>query len=137
MSLLRKIWYWLQKLPKSAPRTIFDKYSVHYSFYYSPNFYLYFPKLLFESKYINLCLLRNGYKFLRHKCLYLEWSGIGCKKHQRDPSKPFLKSYSVLLVLLLETNVLLLLADLLSEWTNMNCTSSSRATKSLEISAST
>ena len=93
-----------------------------------------FPNLAFFFPY-ELFILCKGERVLRDKCLYLERSGIGCKKFQRVHPELFLVPffYSVYY----RPKFYFYWPTLLSESAHMNCASSARVTEFLEISVFT
>ena len=94
MSLFGTMQYWLQQVPKIAPRNIFDRFSGFiYLVCYTPNFFFYWPKLLFQSIHMNSASCAWLTRSLRDKCLYLERSSIGCKMFQRVNPEPFLEGF--------------------------------------------
>ena len=134
MPLLETTWYWLHKVPKSAPRTIFNKFSVFRGILVQVKVLLFLTKTTVWIFSNEVCLLWKGDQFLREKFLYLKQSGIGCKKFQRVHPKPFLKIFQFLEEIYYSSNFYLLWPNLLSEFSQMNRASSERVTNFSEKS---
>ena len=94
------ICYWLQKVPKSAPETFFDKFLIFWAILVQVKLLLLMtvPAVRIGSNelYSNeLSLLWKGDQFLREKCFYLKQSVIGCIKFQKVHPEPSFDKFSV------------------------------------------
>ena len=64
---LETTWHWLQKVPKSAPQTIFDKFSVFRRILVQVKFLLFLTETAVRIFSNELCLLWKGDQFLWKK----------------------------------------------------------------------
>ena len=89
VSLPETIWYGLQEVPKSAPRTISDIFSALWGIVLLVKLLLLITEPTVRIGSSERCLLWKGDTILIKKGLYLKRSGIGCKRFQRVNSEPF------------------------------------------------
>ena len=83
----------MEKVPKSAPRIIFDRFWNFWGILAKLDLLLLMtdPSVQFGSN--ELCLLWKGDQYCREKFLYLKGSSIGWKKFERVLPEAFLTSF--------------------------------------------
>ena len=116
VSLLETICYRLQKIPKSAPGTFFDKFLIFWAILvkFKLSLLMTVPAVRIGSNelYSNeLCLLWKGDQFLSEKYFCLKQSVIGCIKFQKVHPEPSFDKFSVFWAVLVLAKLLLLMTD--------------------------
>ena len=132
MFLYRKIWYWLRKVSKSAPKIIFDIFSDFYSVFFMLNFSYY--SLLSKSMNMKSAFYERLTSSLEISVFILDNKLLAAKCSEECTPNHFWEVFSFFYPVYQMLTFFFCWLTLFFESIHVTCACSVRVTESLEIS---